>query len=81
MKCWDMHTSIVGCKFRLQKELQTGVAIANSGCEKELETEIAERICQTQLQQDAEEARDDEAGNAETNLFRGSSVGLFLATL
>ena len=54
------------------KELQTGVAkgIADLGCKKELETEIAERSCQTQSQKDDEEARDDdEAGNAENYLF------------
>ena len=63
------------------KELQTvAKGIANSGCKKELETEIAERSCQTKSQKHNEEApEDDEAGNAEINLFRGSSVGLFLA--
>ena len=63
-----------------EKELQTGVA--NLGCKKELETGIAERSCQPHLQKDDEKALDDdEAGNTENNLFGGSSVGLFLATV
>ena len=54
------------------KELQTGGAkgIANLGCKKELETELAARSCQTQSQKDVEEAHDkDEAGTTENNLF------------
>ena len=53
------------------KDLQTGVpkGIATLGCKEELDTEVVERSCETQLQKDDKAARDDEAGNAVNNLF------------